>query len=218
MVRLRPSIRAAVSPSERTRGCIYHEAEERELAFTAYRKALECNDRYAPAYYWRGALNQARSLAEAAIRDYRSFLEILPEHPWATDLKRRIQALREDLGSEPLSSGMTQRTSMRCDGLSVNGLRWRRGGEVQIQLGRSLLLRLRFLTQQGRILDALRVHHGPTKPWPDNAPALSFAAPRASYLASAHGENDSHVRSLGVGSTPHPGEGCSKAGPPANRY
>jgi len=87
------------------RGQLLHKSEP-ELALAAYRKALECNPRYAPAYYWRGTFYQSRNLAEAAIKDYRAFLDIVSDHPWAGEINRRIELLRADLGSKPEDGGL----------------------------------------------------------------------------------------------------------------
>ncbi|HNR98942.1 MAG TPA: tetratricopeptide repeat protein [Planctomycetota bacterium] len=80
-------------------------AHEQDLdrAFTAFRKTIEANARFAPGYLRRGAIYEAWNVPGAALRDYRMCLELLElprEHPFARDIAARIAKLRADLGAE----------------------------------------------------------------------------------------------------------------------
>lgn len=77
--------------------------EDLSRAFAAFQKAIELNPRFAPAYLRRGAVYEAWNVPGAALRDYRTCLELLElprEHQLARDITARIEKLRAGLEAE----------------------------------------------------------------------------------------------------------------------
>ncbi len=83
-------------------GEIHAHEQDLDRAFTAFRKTIEVNARFAPGYLRRGAIYEVWNVPGAALRDYRTCLELLElprEHPFARDIGARIEKLRADLGA-----------------------------------------------------------------------------------------------------------------------
>jgi tetratricopeptide (TPR) repeat protein len=79
-----------------TRGML---EEDLHRAVVDYRKALAINERFAPACLKRGAIYEKLNLPEAAIRHYRMFIDVLPQHPLFEEVTKRIEELKADLGN-----------------------------------------------------------------------------------------------------------------------
>ncbi len=65
-----------------------------------YIDAVKINPNFAPAYLKRAVIYENLNMLVGAIEYYRKFIELLPQHSLGAQVKKRIETLRAELGSD----------------------------------------------------------------------------------------------------------------------
>ncbi|MFW5800737.1 MAG: tetratricopeptide repeat protein [Spirochaeta sp.] len=76
---------------------VYQKMDDVEAAEDAYQRAVQYNPSYSPSYLNRGNLNVRQEEYDAAIQDYRVYLNLQPQGDQAENVRRMITALQDEI-------------------------------------------------------------------------------------------------------------------------
>ena len=72
-------------------GCVLQEMGQHELALAAFEGALAYHAAYPDAHYHLARTLDDLGREEAAVKHWESFLQLVPESPWAVEAQLRLQ-------------------------------------------------------------------------------------------------------------------------------